>query len=89
MFMSAKLQNLLERIAALPNEWLDEVQESVDEIEPWRGDVLRLTDDERAAVRRGMEAARRGDFVTDEELAAFIVAIADKGSHHAAGARRS
>jgi predicted transcriptional regulator len=71
MFMSAKLQNLLERIAALPNEWLDEVQESVDEIERWRGDVLRLTDDERAAVRRGMEAARRGEFVTDEELAAF------------------
>jgi predicted transcriptional regulator len=69
--MSIKLQSLLERIAALPNELLDEVQESVDEIERWRGDVFRLTDEERVAVRKGMEAARRGEFVTDEELAAF------------------
>jgi len=69
--MNAKLQNLLERIAALPNEVLDEVQESIDEIERWRGDVFRLTDEERAAVRKGMDAARRGEFVTDEELAAF------------------
>jgi predicted transcriptional regulator len=69
--MNAKLQNLLERIAALPNEALDEVQESVDEIERWRGDVIRLTDEERAAVRKGMAAARRGEFVSDEELAAF------------------
>jgi predicted transcriptional regulator len=69
--MNVKLENLLERIASLPDELLDEVKESVDEIERWRGDVFRLTDDERAAVRKGMEAARRGEFVTDEELAAF------------------
>ena len=41
------------------------------EIERWREDLFRLTDEERAAVRKGMEAARRGEFVTDEELAAF------------------
>ena len=69
--MNGKLQDLLERIAALPNELLDDVQESVDEIERWRGDVFRLTDEERAAVRNGMDAARRGEFVTDEELAGF------------------
>jgi predicted transcriptional regulator len=69
--MNAKLENLLERIATLPDDLLDEVEQSVDEIERWRGDVFRLTDEERAAVRKGMEAARRGEFVTDEELAAF------------------
>ncbi|MGA8494030.1 MAG: hypothetical protein WB764_01015 [Xanthobacteraceae bacterium] len=69
--MSAKLQNLFERIAALPDELLGEIEQSIDEIERWRGDVFRLTDEERAAVRKGMEAARRGEFVTDEELAAF------------------
>ena len=69
--MNAKLQNLFERIAALPDELLGEIEQSIDEIERWRGDVFRLTDEERAAVRKGMEAARRGDFVTDEELAAF------------------
>ena len=69
--MNAKLQTLLERIAALPDELLGEVEQSVDEIERWRGDIFRLTDEERAAVRKGMEAARRGEFATDEELAAF------------------
>jgi predicted transcriptional regulator len=69
--MSANRQNLLERIAALPDELLEEVEESVGEIERWREDLFRLTDEERAAVRKGMEAARRGEFVTDEELAAF------------------
>jgi predicted transcriptional regulator len=69
--MNAKLQNLFERIAALPDELLDEIEQSIDEIERWRGDVFRLTDEEQAAVRKGMEAARRGEFVTDEELAAF------------------
>jgi predicted transcriptional regulator len=69
--MNAKLQNLFERIAALPDELLGEVEQSIDEIERWRGDVVRLTDEERAAVRKGMEAARRGEFVTDEEFVAF------------------
>jgi len=69
--MNAKLQNLFERIAALPDELLGEIEQSIDEIERWRGNVFRLTDEERAAVRKGMEAARRGEFVTDEELAAF------------------
>lgn len=69
--MNANRQNLLERIAALPDDLLQEVEESVGEIERWRQEPIRLTDDERAAVRKGMEAARRGEFVTDEELAAF------------------
>jgi predicted transcriptional regulator len=65
--MNAKLQNLFERIAALPDELLGEIEQSIDEIERWRGDVFRLTDEERAVVRKGMEAAQRGEFVTDEE----------------------
>jgi hypothetical protein len=69
--MTPKRQNLLERVAALPEELLGEVEESMDEIVRWHEGVFRLTDDERAAVRRGMDAARRGEFVSDEELAAF------------------
>jgi predicted transcriptional regulator len=71
MAMSPKLHDLLERIAALPEDLLGEVAESVDEIERWRDEVFRLTGEERAAVRKGMDAARRGEFVSDEELAAF------------------
>ena len=73
--MSPKRQNLLERVAALPEELLGEVEETVEEIVRWHegvsDGVYRLSDDERAAVRKGMDAARRGDFVSDEELAAF------------------
>lgn len=69
--MTPKRHELLERIAALPEEWLGEVAESVDEIERWNDGVFRLNDEERAAVRKGMEAARRGEFVSDEELTEF------------------
>jgi predicted transcriptional regulator len=34
--------------------------------------VYRLTDDERAAVRRGLEEMRAGKFATDEEVAAVF-----------------
>ncbi len=33
--------------------------------------VYRLSDEERVAVRAGMEAARRGDFVPDAEMDEF------------------
>jgi alkylhydroperoxidase family enzyme len=69
--MTPKRHNLLERIAALPEDLLGDVAESVDEIERWRDGIFHLTDEERAAVRKGMDAARRGEFVSDEELAAF------------------
>ena len=69
--MSPKRQDLLERVAALPEELLGEVEETVDEIVRWHEALYRLSDDERAAVRKGMEAARRGEFVSGEELEAF------------------
>ena len=69
--MTPKRHDLLERIATLPEELLGEVEESVDEIERCHEGVFRLTDEERAAVRKGLDAARRGEFVSDEELAAF------------------
>lgn len=69
--MSPNRQKLLDRVAALPEDLLDDVEESIQEIERWQGDVFRLTDEERAAVRKGMDAARCGEFVSDEELAAF------------------
>jgi predicted transcriptional regulator len=40
------------------------------QVEP-RSDVYRLSDEERSAVRAGMEDARRGDFASEEEIEAF------------------
>lgn len=53
------------------DEAIGDLEESLDEIERWQSSVFRLTDEKRLAVRKGMEAAERGDCVADEELAAF------------------
>jgi predicted transcriptional regulator len=47
-----KRERLLERVAA---SW-------------GQSGVYRLSDEERAAVRKGMEAARRGEFASDDEI---------------------
>ncbi len=69
--MSPKRQSLMERVAELPEELLDEVGQSVDDIVSLHEGVYRLSDEERAAVRKGLEAAERGEFVPDDEMAAF------------------
>jgi predicted transcriptional regulator len=50
-----KRERLLERVAA---SW-------------GQPGVYRLSDEERAAVRKGMEAAQRGEFATDDEIGAL------------------
>ncbi|HML11760.1 MAG TPA: hypothetical protein VK456_00555 [Xanthobacteraceae bacterium] len=62
----------MERVATLPEELLDEVTQSVEDIVTWhQSGVYHLSDDERAAVRKGMDAARRGEFASDDEIAAL------------------
>jgi predicted transcriptional regulator len=36
-----------------------------------RGSLYRLSEEERAAVRAGMDDARRADFASEEEIEAF------------------
>lgn len=67
-----KRESLMERVATLPEELLDEVAESVEDIVAWhQPGVYRLSDDERESVRKGMDAARRGEFASDDEIAAL------------------
>jgi hypothetical protein len=40
------------------------------EIKP-RKDVYRLSDEERTAIRAGVDAARRGDLVPEQEMDEF------------------
>jgi predicted transcriptional regulator len=69
--MSPATRKLLERVQSWPIEDQEELAEVAREIESRRGGVYQLSDQERAAVRAGMEEARRGDFATDEELEEF------------------
>ena len=54
-----------------PAEDQEDLIELAREIQARRTGVYVMTDDERAAVREGLEQARRGEFVPDEEMDAF------------------
>jgi len=69
--MIAKVKELLEGIDAWPQEDQEELVEVARLIEARRTGVYRLSDEERAAVRAGMHAARLGEFVPDDEMERF------------------
>jgi hypothetical protein len=69
--MSPGTRTLLERLETWPEEDQEELADVAREIESRRSGVYRLSDEERTAVRAGMDAARRGDFVPDEEMDEF------------------
>jgi predicted transcriptional regulator len=70
--MNKRLENLLDRVSTWPEEAQSELLEHVIEIEARHFGVYRLSDDERAAVQRGLEEARKGKFATDEEVEAVF-----------------
>jgi predicted transcriptional regulator len=69
--MSPGTKTLLEQVQSWPEEDQEELADVAREIESRRSGLYRLSDDERAAVRAGMDDARRGDFASDEEMEAF------------------
>ena len=70
--MRKTLENLLERAASWPEEAQAELVEAMLEIETRHGGVYRLSDDERAAVRRGLQEAQAGNFASDDTVAALL-----------------
>ena len=66
--MSPGMKTLLERVESWPEEDQEELAEVAREIEARRSGLYRLSDEERAAVRAGRDAARRGDFVSEDEM---------------------
>jgi predicted transcriptional regulator len=69
--MSPATKALLEQVQSWPEEDQEELADLAREIESRRSGVYRLSDAERAAVRAGMEAARNGEFVSEEEMDEF------------------
>jgi hypothetical protein len=66
------LEILLERIASWPDEAQDEFVKSLADIERKHAGVYRLSDDERAAVRRGLADLRAGRIASDDAVAALF-----------------
>jgi predicted transcriptional regulator len=71
--MTPMTKRLLEQVESWPKEDQEELAEYAREIEARRTGVYSMSDEERAAVRRGLAQADRGEFVLDD-----VVADADK-----------
>ena len=63
------LKDVLEYAATWPIEDQNELAEYAREIEARRSGVYTMSDDERAAVSRGLAEADHGEFVADETVA--------------------
>jgi hypothetical protein len=66
-----QINAVLDGVRCWPEEDQEELAEVAREIESRRTGVYRLSDDERVAVRKGMDAARNGDFAPDAEMEEF------------------
>jgi len=70
--MTKLLEEAIARVRELPDEGQDEAAEILLSLAARKGEPVRLDDDTRAAVRAGIAQARRGEFVRDEDMAAFF-----------------
>jgi predicted transcriptional regulator len=71
MTQTKTLDALMERAASWPEEAQAELVRFMIDTEARHFGVYRLSEEEREAVRKGMEAARQGRFATGEEVAAL------------------
>jgi hypothetical protein len=69
--MSPGTKTLLERVQSWPEEDQEELADVAREIESRRSGMYRLSDEERTAVHAGMDAARRGEFASEQEMDEF------------------
>jgi hypothetical protein len=61
----------MDLVSSWPAEDIQELEDYARVIEARRTGIYVMSDDERAAVLRGLEQARRGEFVSDEDVEAF------------------
>ena len=69
--MSPGTKKLLEQVQSWPEEDQEELAGVAREIESRRTGLYRLSDDERAAIREGNDAADRGMFAPEAEMEEF------------------
>jgi predicted transcriptional regulator len=70
--MNAQLKHLLKVAESWPEADQEELIAYAREIEARRTGVYELSEDERAAIEEGIAQADRGEFATDEEVAALF-----------------
>ncbi len=66
-----QINAVLENVRSWPQQDQEELVEIAREIEARRTGIYVMNDEERAAVREGLDQARRGEFVPDDEMDAL------------------
>ena len=70
--MTKLLEEAIKKVRELPEADQDEAAEMLLSVASKRTEPVRLDDETRAAIQEGREQARRGEFVSDEDMAAFF-----------------
>ena len=70
--MTKRLEEAIERIRELPDADQDEAAEMLLSVAARNTEPIRLDDNTREAISEGRAQARRGEFVTDDDMAAFF-----------------
>ena len=69
--MNKLLEQAIAKVRELPEADQAEAAEMLLSVAAKRGEPVKLDEDTRNAVREGREQARRGEFVSDADMAAF------------------
>jgi predicted transcriptional regulator len=66
-----QINAVLDSVRSWPQQDQEELAELAREIEARRKGTYEMSDEERAAVREGLSQARRGEFVSDDDMDTF------------------
>jgi predicted transcriptional regulator len=67
-----EIEAVLDRVRTWPIERQEDAVRTLLRMETQGTEVYVLSDDERADIEKSLESARRGEFATDEEVAAVF-----------------
>lgn len=70
--MTKLLEQVIAKVRQLPDAEQDEAAEMLLSVLSRHSGPVDLDDETLAAIREGSEQARRGEFVSDEEMAEFF-----------------
>ena len=69
--MIKPLEQAIKKVRNLPEDRQADAAEVLEQIAAAGGDVFQVPDEDRAAVLEGLEQLMRGEFASDEEMAAL------------------
>ena len=72
IFMSKLLEEAIKKVRELPEADQEEAAELLLSVAARRDQPVPLDEETRAAIREGQEQARRGEFVSDSDMAKFF-----------------